>query len=258
MRNLFKNLLLTLLFIIIFSRCSFAYTHNKSLDEAVTRMLKEDYNGAVDECERLERYGDKQLKAEALYLKGACFFKIENYTKAREVFKKALSYAKGEASTEIYMGIADSYFMEYKYSKAIAIYEQLLDKIKNEDAYLCTLYYKLGKSYQKESEWAKTKYYFNLLKKKFPESFESELVSKTSVGGNFFTIQVGCFSSQRNAEKLQHDLDAKGYDVYLTPFKSNGRQLYRVRVGEFMSRAAAVHTEARLKSIEHLPTHIFP
>ncbi len=258
MRNLFKNLLLTLLFIIIFSRCSFAYTHNKPLDEAVRRMLKEDYNGAIDECERLERYGDKQLKAEALYLKGACLLKTENYIRAHEVFKKALSYAKGEVSTEIYIGIADSYFMQQKYSKAILIYEQLLEKIKNKEAFLAALYYKLGKSYQKESEWAKTKYYFSLLDKKFPNSFEAELVKKSFVGGNFFTIQVGCFSNLRNAEKLQSDLKIKGYEVYITPFKSNGRQLYRVRVGEFMSRIAAKHTEQKLRSKEHLPTHIFP
>ena len=115
-------------------------------------MLKENYNGAIDECEQLARYGDKQLKAEALYLKGTCLLKTENYFRAREVFKKALSYAKGDLSTEVYMGIADSYFMQQMYHKASIVYEQLLEKITNKDAYLAALYFKLGKSYQKESK----------------------------------------------------------------------------------------------------------
>lgn len=261
MKNFIKNLCLVSFILCLL--CSsvpkaYAYKYHKSLDGALALMLQGQYDKAIDECWGLERKSKNELKGEIRYLKGTCFMKLDMYADARKVFKKAITFAKGDLSTEVYMGIADSYFMERKYSKAIVIYEQLLAKIKNEDVFLSALYYKLGKSYQSQSEWAKTKYYFNLLEKKFPDSFESELVKKTSVGGNFFTIQVGCFSSQKNAQKLQNDLKVKGYDVYLTPFKSNGRRLYRVRVGEFMSRVAAEHTEAMLKSKEHLPTHIFP
>ncbi len=237
---------------------TYAYKYSRSLDGALSLMLQGNYDQAIDECRRLERYSKKDLKGEALYLKGTCFMSLGMYKDARKVFKNALSFTEGDLSTEVYMGIADSYFMQQKYSKAIVIYEQLLEKIKNEDAYLAALYYKLGKSYQKESEWAKTKYYFDLLEKKFPGSFELQLVKKSSVGGNFFTIQVGCFSNRKNAEKLQDDLTQKGYDVFITPFKADGQQLYRVRVGEFMSRIAAEHTEQELRSKEHLPTHLFP
>ncbi len=236
----------------------YAYKYNRSLDAALTLMLHGEYQSALDECWNLEHIEKKELKGEIWYLRGICFMELNMYVQARKVFKEAIPFAKGDLSTEIYIGIADSYFIERKYSKAITIYEQLLNKIKNEDAYLCAFYYKLGKSFQKESQWSKTKYYFNLLERKFPDSLESKLVKKSSVGGNFFTIQVGCFSNIRNAEKLQRDLEVKGYEVYLTPFKSNGRQFYRVRVGEFMSRIAAQNTEAMLKSKEHLPTHIFP
>ncbi len=236
----------------------YAYKYSRALDGALALILQGDYDQAINECRRLERSSKKEIKGEILYLKGTCFMKLDMYADARKIFKKALPFTEGDLSTEVYMGIADSYFMQQKYRKAILIYEQLLEKIRNKHAYLAALYYKLGKSYQKESEWAKTKYYFDLLKMKFPDSFELQLVKRSSVGGNFFTIQVGCFSNRKNAEKLQDDLNVKGYDVYITPFKSNGRQLYRVRVGEFMSRIAAEHTEQELRSEEHLPTHIFP
>ncbi|MCG2711596.1 MAG: SPOR domain-containing protein [Candidatus Omnitrophica bacterium] len=237
----------------------FAYTHHNALNDVVSLILKENYTQALEECYTLQENLDSSLKGELFYFQGVCCMRLGDYEDARKVFKNALSFAeKEDLSTELYMGIADSYFMRQEYSKAIVIYEQLLEKTKNDEAYLAALYYKLGKSYQKESEWAKTKYYFSLLEEKFPHSFEVELVKKSSVGGNFFTIQVGCFSNFKNAEKLQSDLKTRGYEVYITPFKGNGQQLYRVRVGEFVTRLAAEHIEAELRTQEHLPTHIFP
>ena len=147
--------------------------------------------------------------------------------------------------------------MQHEYDRAISIYMQLLDK-QNNRTYQASLYYKLGKAYQRKSKWTQSKYYFDQLKRKFPKSFEAVLVEKSSVGGNFFTVQVGCFSNSRNAQKLHDELKAKGYEVYVTPFKSNGNKLYRVRVGEFVSRLAAEYAQNELKTKEHLPTHIFP
>ena len=263
MNNVFKffclwSVVCGLLSASIFSIEAFAYNYSKSLDSALTLLLQEDYDLALNECNLLESNSKKELKGEIMFLKGTCFMKLDMYEEARNVFKKALPFSGGNLSAEVYMGIADSYFMQQKYEEAIVIYEQLLNKINDSDVYFAALYYKLGKSYQKGSEWAKTKYYFDLLENKFPNSFELQLVKKTAVGGNFFTIQVGCFYNQKNAEKLQNDLKVKGYDVYVTPFEGNGSRLYRVRVGEFMSQLAAEHTEAVLRSKEHLPTHIFP
>jgi len=124
--------------------------------------------------------------------------------------------------------------------------------------YEAALLFKLGKAYQRNSKWTQSKYYFGQLAKKYPQSFERDIVEKSSVGGNFFTIQVGCFSNRQNAEKLRKDLLSKGYAVYVTPFGLNDNKLFRVRVGEFVSRIAAEHTELELKNNEHLPTHIFP
>jgi len=242
-----------------FSPAAFAYTYNRELDKALKSMLKGDYHDAIDKCVYIEnRSSQKSLKAEALYLKGTCFMKLEEYEKARNIFKKALSKTRGDLLTEIYIAIGDSYFMDKEYNKAISVYKQLADKADDKSNYLAGIYFKLGKSFQKKSQWAQSKYYFDILKRQFPDSLEAQLTKKLSVGGNFFTIQVGCFSNKKNAEKLQNDLSRKGYDVFLTPFKANGQQLYRVRVGEFVTRLAAEHTERELRTREHLPTHIFP
>jgi len=236
---------------------SFAYTHSRQVDAALSLMLNADYEAAVDECSRLTDTKNNNIKAEALLVKGTCLIKMDKYTQARDVLKEALPYAQGDLSIELYMGIADTYFMQQEYDNAISVYKQLLTKKANE-SYLAMLYYKLGKAYQKKSKWVEADDYFDQLKSKFPESFEAKLIDKSSTGGSFFTIQVGCFIDKANAKELYDDLKKKGYEVYISDFQSQGQKLYRVRVGEFVSRIAAEYTEGKLRNQEDLPTHIFP
>jgi tetratricopeptide (TPR) repeat protein len=233
-----------------------AYAYNKKLDLAVKLMLEKKYYEALDECYRNERFVSGYDKSELYFVQGQCLMSLDNYSDAREVFKKAASKAKGQLWIKVYMGIADSFFMEKRYDDAISVYEQLLEK--NDSDFRAALLYKIGKSFQRKGKWAKSDFYFDKLKKEYPESFEWSLVERSSVGGNFFTIQVGCFSNKENAQRLSDDLRAKGYDVYITPFQTKTAKLYRVRVGEFVSQLAAEYEENKLKKEEHLPTHIFP
>jgi tetratricopeptide (TPR) repeat protein len=237
--------------------CCFAYSYSKTLEPAVTAMLQENYYKALDECYRLEHTANGQVKTEIFYAEGVCLLSLGEYSRARDVFKKAADAAQGTLATEVYMGIADSHFLEGAYDNAITVYDQLLTKASGDD-YLAMLYFKMGKAYQKKSEWAQSDYYFNRLKQKFPKSIEVKLVNETQAGGNFFTIQVGCFTRKPNAQRMLDDLKTKGYEAYLTLFESNGQMLYRVRVGEYVSRLAAEYTENLLRTKENLPTHLFP
>lgn len=236
---------------------AFAYTYARALDPVISAMLQDNYGKALEECRLLERTANKSVQGDVLLAEGVCLTNLGDYAQARDVFKQATAEAQGALLTELYIGIADSFFLQEDYDKAIDIYNQLLTKSSAKD-YLAMLYYKLGKAHQKKSSWAQSDYYFNLLKRKFPASLEAKLVVQTQVGGNFFTIQVGCFTRQQNAQKLYDDLKVKGYEAYITPFESRGQTLYRVRVGEYVSRMAAEFIENQLKTRENLPTHIFP
>ncbi|HEY4773006.1 MAG TPA: SPOR domain-containing protein, partial [Steroidobacteraceae bacterium] len=59
------------------------------------------------------------------------------------------------------------------------------------------------------------------------------------------------FASRANAERLVHDLRAKGYAAFSTESASGGRKLYRVRVGPAGNHAAAETLAARLRSAGH-------
>jgi DedD protein len=64
-----------------------------------------------------------------------------------------------------------------------------------------------------------------------------------------FAVQLGSFGSKDNADRLVRDMTAKGFNAFVAPITSGGRELYRVRVGPARDRAAAEALAAELRRI---------
>ena len=65
-----------------------------------------------------------------------------------------------------------------------------------------------------------------------------------------FAVQLGSFVSKENAERLVHDMTAKGFNAFLAPpITTGGRELYRVRVGPARDRASAEALAAQLRRV---------
>jgi DedD protein len=64
-----------------------------------------------------------------------------------------------------------------------------------------------------------------------------------------FVVQLGSFGSKENAERLVRDMNAKGFATFIAPITTNGRELYRVRVGPTRDRASAEALAAELKRV---------
>jgi len=62
-----------------------------------------------------------------------------------------------------------------------------------------------------------------------------------------FVVQLGSFGSRDNADRLVRDMKAKGFSAFVAPITSNGRELFRVRVGPTRDRASAETLAAELK-----------
>jgi len=62
-----------------------------------------------------------------------------------------------------------------------------------------------------------------------------------------FVVQLGSFGSRDNAERLVRDMTAKGFATFIAPITTNGRELYRVRVGPTRDRASAEALASQLK-----------
>jgi SPOR domain len=56
---------------------------------------------------------------------------------------------------------------------------------------------------------------------------------------NYWTAQIGAFSSRSNADRLAADQRSRGYTVQVDPIQASGQTLYAVRVGRFDERSEA-------------------
>ncbi|MEO8063784.1 MAG: SPOR domain-containing protein [Pseudomonadota bacterium] len=64
-----------------------------------------------------------------------------------------------------------------------------------------------------------------------------------------FAVQLGSFGSRENADRLVRDMTAKGFAAFVAPITSNGRELYRVRIGPTRDRPQAEALAAQLRRI---------
>jgi DedD protein len=64
-----------------------------------------------------------------------------------------------------------------------------------------------------------------------------------------FAVQLGSFGNRDNADRLVRDMTAKGFAAFVAPITSNGRELFRVRVGPTRDRASAEALAAQLRRI---------
>ena len=69
----------------------------------------------------------------------------------------------------------------------------------------------------------------------------------TRVEPGSFAVQLGSFRDRDNANRLVHDMTAKGFAAFVAPITSGGRELYRVRVGPTRDRAQAEALAAQLR-----------
>jgi DedD protein len=82
-----------------------------------------------------------------------------------------------------------------------------------------------------------------------PAHTETPRPAPVNVPRGSFVVQLGSFGSKENAERLVRDMTAKGFTTFIAPITTNGRELYRVRVGPTRDRASAEALATELKRI---------
>lgn len=203
-----------------------------TLDEAYQDYIYGNYQEAIDKA-KLEE-SDK-----AFYLIGLCYIKMDDNDQAREFLTQSIAAAKDNAMKEkAAISIADSYFLEEDFAVAGQKYSQ----IKANDpatTYLPLIYLRLAQIASKDGRWQERDSYLNFIKKNFPSSVEMKFVKLLEGYGDFFTIQIGAFTSKYNASGFMSELLAKGYPAYMVMEQTQTNTLYRVKVGKYKDRNTA-------------------
>lgn len=71
--------------------------------------------------------------------------------------------------------------------------------------------------------------------------------SKKASGRNKYTVQLLATSSSTKAHNLRNTMKREGYSAYVTKGKKAGKNFYRVRLGGFNGKAAAIKKQSSLK-----------
>jgi DedD protein len=73
-----------------------------------------------------------------------------------------------------------------------------------------------------------------------------------ATAGGKIAVQVGAFKTRNEADALAKRLSGRGYAVYVMAPTSDGKAVYRVRVGNYASADEAQRVSAKLTSQEKL------
>ena len=171
------------------------------------------------------------------------------------------------------MSLGDCYLGMRDYEHAAASYRSLIESIPDSQrvpsAYLLfakslqslgkieeakTFYQKVTEGYRQSVEAQQAQQYLNSLALTQPKHVEANLRVRQAT--LYFSIQVGAFSRKRNAENLANRLRKKGYSVDIVSPVPGKSRLYKVKVGKFKTRSAALKTAQKLRRNEKLDTAV--
>ena len=132
---------------------------------------------------------------------------------------------KSDLAEGAYLGLADSYFLEKKYSEAEKAYRKIpvLFKSTNMTEIINSRLKDIGKKDVKPS-------------KKYSA---------------YYTVQIGSFSKKSNATALYRKFKRRKYSANMSRYKKNGKTFYKVRIGKFKSEKKANEFAKKLKRQGH-------
>lgn len=171
---------------------------------------------------------------EAAYLQALSLLRLGRSNQARvklnALGQSARSWAMKAAACA---SLGDSYFVEKRPDLALLWYEEVLEKYPDADeaSYVREQIRKVGRPAEKTK-----------VKEVVPDKL-------------FYTVQVGSFSSERNAKTLIKKLEDREYSAYLE--EDGAKHLFRVRVGRLAQKKDALILESLLQR-EGYVTRIYP
>lgn len=76
---------------------------------------------------------------------------------------------------------------------------------------------------------------------------EKVVLPAKTMGVQAWIVQLGSFSSEKNAQELNDKLRGKGFTAFVEPLKQKSRIIYRVRVGPELLRSDAEKVRDKIK-----------
>lgn len=221
---------------------------------SITDVHKEYLFGNYEEAVRIAK--DLRESDESLYYLGLSYIKIGDYPKARAFLRRLVRRFSDSLFYEPGMiKLADTYFLEKKYSKARELYLEIEQRSSSDD-FMPAVLLRLTQIASRQGKWDEKAKYIKRIKSNYPKASEMKFVKVLEALGDFFTIQVGAFSVRKNALVLAEELKDE-YFSYIVSEKKGDYLFYKVRVGRFKNRYDAQKISSKLLN-EGYPARIYP
>lgn len=210
----------SIVFALLFAYLSSAghiFAENAAISNVEGLMLKDAYAQAARDCQKLlTTKRGVATRAKLYYLLGICLLKQDRFVEARKNFSIVIQrYSQSRFCDDASLGIGDAYFLAGDYEQAQNRYNKFVRD------YPQSGLVSIARMHLEECQGA------------------------GNDTNSYFSVQLGCFSSKENAQKLRDDLINRGFQAYILALPSES--FYRVRVGKFDNRLEAEFMEQRLK-----------
>lgn len=198
-------------------------------------------------------------EARARYWLGLSLVGAKNFPEARRHLQLLRANDAGTGLAEAAsLSYADCLREEGSYASALVEYLRSTTRLGRSD-WLPSALYGAGLCYERLNRLDEARDTYSRLASQFPSSFEAAVVrskllstakpevERVEVAG--YTVQVGAFSQEANANKLVAALREKGVtESRVTRKERGGRVLFIVHLGEFSTREAAVRKGEELST----------
>ena len=234
--------------------------------------LRGEYDKALD-CygKIIVSYSEDETYWPARYWKCKSLIAKGDYKDAMAALRSLEKSDSGEIGEDMILTAIGSCYLGMKdYEHAAAAYSSLIESMPDSQR-IPSAYLLLAESQQSLGKRGEAKKLYQKIIESYPQSMEAQQAQKrlNSIAapqpkaakttpaktGSYFTIQVGAFSSKRNADKLAGRLKKRGYSVNVIPPRS-GSRLHRVTVGKFRTKSGALKWARGFGKNEKLDTKV--
>ncbi|MDD5085704.1 MAG: SPOR domain-containing protein [Candidatus Omnitrophica bacterium] len=220
----------------------------ESLDNITILYLKGNYDEVIRSGRMLNLSSSQPEVVKALYYVGVSLLVEKRFIEARRYLEAVEKNDKGkELAASAALRFADSYYLEGKSKQAFQLYESFTRAYPS-SSLLPSAYKKLFEVCQAVGDFKQADQYRETLLSQYPSSIEAQQLGGKEEKPDYFTIQVGAFFDENNARRLKLELEVLGYKPAIIKAREEKTVLYKVRLGQFKTRAEAAYVAGQLEA----------
>jgi TolA-binding protein len=219
---------------------------------AASQYVRGDSTAAVQKLDRIIRdYPRAAEIAEAYYIRGLCHARSGRADAAKQDLRKAISDGKREdLVADAQASLAGIAYKEGDWSTAANYYADAIKGLPDSPP-KDQIHYHAGVAMQRSGQWRQAQQQFAMILFKFRQSSVAAPAQRQAAWKHeFFSIQVGAFSSTAQADKAIEGFRAKGLDTFQEFSSPDGGAKWLVLSGRYTTWAEAQAALARVRRVQ--------